>query len=100
MILQYIYTNNEMENTMSQPMIRTKNTKFNSNHGPFGRKRGTGGAGKGDIISGTFGDGWEKNAEDRLSKRRYQCSNKECGKLKPSGKCEYCNFEPTSPRGW
>lgn len=83
-----------------QPMIRTKNTKYNPNHGPFGRKRGTGGAGKGDIIAGTFGDGWEKNLEDRLSKRMYECSNGKCGKLKPSGDCEHCGHKPEYPKGW
>ena len=80
-------------------IAHSKGTKRSDSIGIYGRKRG-GSCGKGDIISGTFGDGWVSNLEDRLSKRLYECSDITCGKLKPSGKCEHCGFEPSGNKGW
>lgn len=67
------------------------------NIGEFGLKSSAT-AGKGSVISSTFGESWLKSVEERLSKRRMSCSK--CGVSKPSGKCESCGYEPTGFCGW
>ena len=54
-------------------------------------------AGKGSFISSTFGSSWLEATEDRLAKRRYECTR--CGVLKPEGKCKACGYEPVNG-GW
>ena len=84
---------------MSNPLVRGKGTKYNSDMGPFGRKRG-GKGGKGDIISGTFGEGWEKNIEDRLASRTNICGNPKCNIERPAGVCKACGWEPKGNSAW
>ncbi len=76
-----------------------KGTKRNKAIGEYGLKR-SGGAGKGPVIQGSFGDGWLKNTEDRLDTRQFPCSA--CKFDKPSGKCPRpeCGHEPEGNRGW
>jgi len=84
---------------MAKPLVRSKNTKKDTSIGEFGTKRG-GGAGKGDIISGTFGEGWEKEIEERLSKRTNICGSPKCSIERKPGKCKVCGWEPKGFSAW
>jgi len=67
------------------------------NIGEFGLKSGSG-AGKGSVISSTFGDNWMEAASERLKSRKYPCSG--CGVVKPEGKCKSCGHVPLIGKGW
>ncbi len=82
---------------MSKPMISGKGTKKSSDIGSFSIKRG---AGKGDLISSSFGEGWLSNVEDRLEAREASCGNPDCSVVRPSGVCGVCGWEPRGNRGW
>jgi hypothetical protein len=67
------------------------------NIGEFGLKRGSG-AGKGSVISSTFGSRWEDEVKARLTKRQFPCSK--CKVMKPEGECNKCAHIPENGRGW
>jgi len=81
------------------PLVRSKNTRYDPDSGPFTASRGSG-AGKGDIISGTFGEGWVENIAERLSKRTNKCGNIKCGIDRPEGVCSVCGHIPEGSSGW
>lgn len=84
---------------MSKPLVRGRGTKRSSDIGEFGAKRG-GGAGKGDLIGSSFGDGWLQNIEERLAKRTNICGNPKCNIERPAGKCATCGWEPREGKDW
>jgi hypothetical protein len=65
--------------------------------GEFGAKRGTG-AGKGSVISSTFGSRWEDEIRGRLKKRQLPCTK--CGVMKAEGECNKCAHMPKDGKGW
>lgn len=75
----------------SHPLVCGKGTRKDSSIGPHCLSRSKKG-GKGDMISGTFGDGWEKEIESRLEVRMLACTK--CGVVRGSGICpDPCNYE-------
>lgn len=84
---------------MAGPLARGKGTKKDSSIGEFGPKRGSG-AGKGSVISSTFGESWEKEIEERLSKRTNICGNPKCNIERKPGKCKACGWEPKGNSAW
>lgn len=80
------------------PASKAKYFKNKSELGMYGRSRSHGGAGKGSEISDSFGDAWLAEQERTMAARQYKCSA--CGKLKPSGICEHCRYNPGERRGW
>ena len=75
---------------------KQKYYKNSSELGMFGRKRNS--AGKGDGVAAAYGDRWVEEQERTMAARQYECSA--CGKLKPSGICEHCRYNPGERRGW
>lgn len=67
------------------------------NIGEFGLKKSSG-AGKGSVISSTFGDNWLNGVSNRLKTRKYPCTS--CKVVKPEGKCKSCGHVPQNGKGW
>jgi hypothetical protein len=84
---------------MRRALVKGKGTKSDNMLGPHGESRG-GSGGKGDMISGTFGESWLQNINERLNKRCLPCSK--CGIAKPEGPCANieCGHVPDGNRGW